>query len=57
MKSQKNILDELYVVLATECSAIKSDAYTSVIREPGEAEVTIRDSDAAKFEIKGGTSN
>ena len=39
-------------VLAPGSSVVKTDAYTSVIKEPGKREVTIRNSDLAKFGTK-----
>ena len=48
-KRSKKSLDGLYEVLAPGSSVIKSDAYTSMIKEPGKREVTIRNSDLAKF--------
>ena len=47
-RSKKN-LDGLYEVLAPGPVVQKTDQYTSVIREPGKMEVTVRNSDIAKF--------
>ena len=47
-RSKKN-LDGLYEVLAPGSIVQKTDHYTSVIREPGKVEVTVRNSDIAKF--------
>ena len=47
-RSKKN-LDGLYEVLAPRSVVQKTDQYTSVIREPGKMEVTVRNSDIAKF--------
>ena len=47
-RSKKN-LDGLYEVLAPRSTVQKTDQYTSVIREPGKVEVTVRNSDIAKF--------
>ena len=51
-KRSKKSLDGLYEVLAPRSSVIKSDAYTSITKEPGKLEVTIRNSDLAKFGTK-----
>ena len=51
-KRSKKSLDGLYEVLAPGSSVVKTDAYTSVIKEPGKREVTIRTSDLAKFGTK-----
>ena len=48
-KRSKKSLDGLYEVLALGSSVDKTDAYTSVTKEPGKREVTIRNSDLAKF--------
>ena len=48
-KRSKKSLDGLYEVLALGSSVIKTDAYTSVINEPGKREVTIRNSDLANL--------
>ena len=48
-KRSKKSLDGLYEVLAPGSSVIKTDAYTSIIKEPGKRKVTIRNSDLAKF--------
>ena len=47
-RSKKN-LDGLYEVLAPGSVVQKTDQYTTVIREPGKMEVTVRNSDIAKF--------
>ena len=47
-RSKKN-LDGFYEVLAPGSVVQKTDQYTSVIREPGKMEVTVRNSDIAKF--------
>ena len=47
-RSKKN-LDGLYEVLAPGSVVQKTDQNTSVIREPGKMEVTVRNSDNAKF--------
>ena len=47
-RSKKN-LDGLYEVLAPGSVVQKTDQYTSVIREPGKVEITVRNSDIAKF--------
>ena len=47
-RSKKN-LDGLYEVLAPGSIVQKTDQYTSVIREPGKVEVTVRNRDIAKF--------
>ena len=47
-RSKKNH-DGLYEVLAPGSVVQKTDQYTSVIREPGKLEVTVRNSDIAKF--------
>ena len=51
-KRSKKRLDGLYDVLAPGSSVVKSDKYTSVIKEPGKRDVTIRNSDLAKFGTK-----
>ena len=51
-KRSKKSLDGLYEVLAPGSSVVKTDAYTSVITEPGKREVTIRNFDLAKFGTK-----
>ena len=48
-KRSKRNLDGLYEVLAPGSVVQKADQYTSVIREPGKLEVTVRNSDIAKF--------
>ena len=47
-RSKKN-LDGLYEVLAPGSVVQKTDQYTSVVREHGKVEVTVRSSDVAKF--------
>ena len=47
-RSKKN-LDGLYEVLAPGSVVQKTDQYTSVIREPGKLEVTVRNGNIAKF--------
>ena len=49
IKRSKKSLDGLYEVLAPGSSVIKTDNYTSVIKEPGKLEVTIRNSFIYKF--------
>ena len=51
-KRAKKSLDGLYDVLAPGSSVIKTTENTSVIKEPGNKEVTIRNSDLAKFGTK-----
>ena len=51
-KRSKKSLDGLYEVLAPGSSVVKTDTYTSVIKEPRKREVTIRNSDLAKFGTK-----
>ena len=51
-KRSKNSLDGLYDVLAPRSSVVKTDTFTSVIKEPGKRDVTIRNSDLAKFGTK-----
>ena len=48
-KRSKKSLDGLYDVLAPGSSVVKTDKFTSVIKEPGKRDVTIRNSDLAKF--------
>ena len=50
-RSKKN-LDGLYEVLTPGSVVQKTDQYTSVIREPGKMEVTVRNSDIAKFSTR-----
>ena len=50
-RSKKN-LDGLYEVLAPGSVVQKTDQYTSVIRELGKVEVTVPNSDIAKFGIR-----
>ena len=47
-RSKKN-LDGLYEVLAPGSVVQKTEQYTSVLRDPGIVEVTVRNSDIAKF--------
>ena len=42
-------MDGLYVVLAPGSSVIKSDEHTSIIKEPGNRQVTKTNSDLVKF--------
>ena len=51
-KRSKKSLDGLYDVLALGSSVVKTNENTSVIKEPGKREVTIRISDLAKFGTK-----
>ena len=51
-KRSKKSLDGLYEVLAPGSSLVKTDRYASVIKEPGKRDVTIRNSDLAKFGTK-----
>ena len=51
-KRSKKSLDGLYDVLAPGSSVVKTDTFTSVIKEPGNRDVTIRNSDLAKFGTK-----
>ena len=51
-KRSKKSLDGLYEVLAPSSSVVMTDAYTSVIKKPSKREVTIRNSDLAKFGTK-----
>ena len=48
-KRYKKNLDGLYEVLAPGSTIQKADQYTAVIREPGKVEITVRNSDIAKF--------
>ena len=48
-KRSKKSLDGLYKLLAPGSSVIKSDAYTSIIKDTGKREVRIRNYDLAKF--------
>ena len=52
IKRSKKSLDGLYEVLAPGSSVLKTDTYFSVIEEPGKRDVTIRNSDLAKFGTK-----
>ena len=51
-KRSKKSLDGLYEVLAPGSLVVKTDNFTSVIKEPGKRDVTIRNSDLAKFGSK-----
>ena len=51
-KRSKRSLDGLYDVLAPGSSVVKTDTFTSVIKEPRKGDVTIRNSDLAKFGTK-----
>ena len=51
-KRSKKSLDGLYEVLAPGSSVINTDAFIFAIKEPGKREVTIRNSDLAKFGTK-----
>ena len=51
-KRSKKSLDGLYEVLAPGSSVMKTDAYTSVIKQLGKREVMIRNLDLAKFGTK-----
>ena len=51
IRSKKN-LDGLYDVLAPGSSMVKTDKFTSVIKETGKRDATIRISDLPKFGIK-----
>ena len=51
-KRSKKSLDGLYDVLAPGSSVVKTDTFISVIKEPGKRDVTIRNSDLAKFGTK-----
>ena len=51
-KRSKKSLDGLYDVLAPGSSVIKTNEYTSVIKEPGKRDMTIRNSNLAKFGTK-----
>ena len=51
-KRSKKSLDGLYDMLAPGSSVVKTHIFTSVIREPGKRDVTIRNSDLAKFGTK-----
>ena len=51
-KRLKESLDGIFDVLAPGSSVVKSNKYTSVIKEPGKRDVTIRNSDLAKFGTK-----
>ena len=48
-KRSKKSLDGLYEVLAPVSSVIKSNEHTSIIKEPGRREVTVRNSNLDKF--------
>ena len=51
-KQSKKSFYGLYEVLGPGSSVIKSNDHTSIIKEPGRREVTIRTSDLAKFATK-----
>ena len=51
-KRSKKSLDGLYDVLAPGSSVVETDTFTSVIKEPGKRDVTIRNSDFANFGTK-----
>ena len=51
-KRSKKSLDGLYDVLAPGSSVIKTNEHNSVIKEPGKRDVTIRNSNLAKFGTK-----
>ena len=51
-KRSKKSLDGLYEVLAPGSSVIKFNEHTSIIKDSGRREVTIRNSDLAKFGTK-----
>ena len=51
-KRSKKSLDGLHGFLVPGSSVVKTDAYISVIKEPGKREVTIRNSDLAKVGTK-----
>ena len=51
-KRSKKSLDGLYDVLTPGSSVVKTDTLTSVIKEPGKRDVTIRNSTLAKFGTK-----
>ena len=51
-KRSKKSLDGLYEVLAPGSSVVKTDTFTSVIKEPGKRDVTIRKSDLDKIGTK-----
>ena len=51
-KSSKKSLDGLYEVSAPCSSVVKTDTYVSVIKEPEKRDVTICNSDLAKFGTK-----
>ena len=51
-KRSNKSLAGLYEVLAPGSSVVKTDTFTSVIKEPGKRDVTIRNSDLAKFGTK-----
>ena len=51
-KRSKKSLDGLYDVLAPRSSKIKTNEHASLIKEPGKREVTIRNSNLAKFGTK-----
>ena len=51
-RRSKKSFDGLYDVLAPGSSVVKTDTFTSVIKEPGKRDVSIRNSDLAKFGTK-----
>ena len=51
-KRSKNNLGGLNEELAPDSSVIKSNDHTSIIKDPGKREVTIRNSDFARFGTK-----
>ena len=51
-KRSNKSLEGLYDVLAPGSSVVKTDTFTSVIKEPGKRDVTIRNSDLAQFGTK-----
>ena len=51
-KRSKKSLNGLYEVLAPGSFVIKTNEHTSIIKEPGKGEVTIRNSNLAKFGTK-----
>ena len=52
-KQSKKNLDDRYEVLAPGSVVQKTDHYTSVIREPGKLDITVRISDFARFVTRG----
>ena len=51
-KRSKKTLEGLYDVLAPGSSVVKTDTFTSVIKEPGKRDIAIRNSDLKKFGTK-----